>query len=75
VPFSGPLREHYERDYSRGGEEGRRFAAWRELSAWAKADHVLALAPDAEGRPRRRLLDVGCGDGSLLAELGRRRPG
>lgn len=67
------LRERYERDYSRVGDEGRRFAAWRELGARAKVDHVLALLPSSTSEPTT-LLDVGCGDGSLLAELTARRP-
>ena len=55
----------YDAAYRSAGE---REARWRELGATGKADHVerlLAERPD-------RLVEIGCGDGALLAELGRR---
>jgi SAM-dependent methyltransferase len=62
------LSGFYDSAYARGGE---RHAAWRELGARGKADHVVELC--------RRLslvtdsvAEVGCGDGALLAELSRR---
>lgn len=58
------LAGFYDSAYARGGE---RHAAWRELGARGKADHVQALAGSAE-----RVVEVGCGDGALLAELSRR---
>jgi SAM-dependent methyltransferase len=58
----------YDDTYANGGE---RFAEWRALGALAKADHVLELCERIELRPAR-LLEVGCGDGALLAELVRR---
>ena len=67
------LREFYERSYSGSGAEAERFAAWREMSARAKADHVLALASATAGRPAR-VLDIGCGDGALIARLAARQP-
>ncbi len=67
------LREFYERSYSGSGAEGERFAAWREMSATAKADHVLGLANSLSGRPAR-VLDIGCGDGALIARLAASRP-
>jgi SAM-dependent methyltransferase len=55
----------YDAAYRRaGGREAR----WRELGAVGKADHVERLLPS---RPAR-LVEIGCGDGALLAELGRR---
>jgi SAM-dependent methyltransferase len=66
------LREFYESGYSIGGEEGLLYARWRELGAKGKADHVLELLPPLG--PEVRLLEVGCGDGALLAELRHRRP-
>jgi SAM-dependent methyltransferase len=60
--------------YSSSAADGLRFGAWRRVTASGKAGRVL--------RALRRLpetgvsaLDVGCGDGALLVELGQRRPG
>jgi SAM-dependent methyltransferase len=58
------LAGFYDSAYARGGE---RHARWRELGARGKADHVEALAGPAD-----RVVEVGCGDGALLAELSRR---
>lgn len=58
------LAGFYDSAYARGGE---RHARWRELGARGKADHVEALVPRAA-----RVVEVGCGDGALLAELSRR---
>jgi SAM-dependent methyltransferase len=58
------LAGFYDSAYARGGE---RHARWRDLGARGKADHVAELAPGA-----RRVVEVGCGDGALLAELSRR---
>src|SRR3954453_3446944 len=62
----------YDRAYSREGEEGERLARWRALSAVGKADHVLELGARL-GLVPERVLEVGCGDGALLPELGDRR--
>jgi len=63
--------EFYDEVYRRGQAEGDRFARWRELGARAKAEHVVELAARIGLRPRS-LVDVGCGDGAVLAELSRR---
>lgn len=72
-PPSDELREFYEAGYSAEGERGELYERWRALSARGKVDHALTLlaAPDASGLA---LLEVGCGDGALLAELRARRP-
>ena len=72
-PVPVELRDFYEQSYSGSGAEGERFAAWREMSARAKADHVLALAGTLAGR-KARVLDIGCGDGALIARLGAGQP-
>jgi SAM-dependent methyltransferase len=55
----------YDAAYRCAGERGAR---WRELGAVGKADHIERLLP---ARPDR-LVEIGCGDGALLAELERR---
>jgi SAM-dependent methyltransferase len=59
------LAGFYDEAYSHSGPEGERWARWRALSARGKADHVVALHPDAPDV----VCEVGCGDGALLAEL------
>ncbi len=68
---SETLVDFYERSYSVGGERGQLYARWRALGAVGKADHVLALCRRA-GLAPASTLDVGCGDGALLRELGSR---
>jgi SAM-dependent methyltransferase len=65
------LQRFYDECYSAAGDEGDLYGRWRRHSAVGKADHVLALAR-REGGPMARIVDVGCGDGSLLDELARR---
>jgi SAM-dependent methyltransferase len=62
------LSGFYDSAYARGGE---RHAAWRELGARAKADHVVSLCASATLRSGS-VVEVGCGDGALLAELSAR---
>ena len=62
------LSGFYDSAYARGGE---RHSRWRELGARGKADHVEALVARAS-LPAGSLVEVGCGDGALLAELATR---
>jgi len=62
------LSGFYDSAYARGGE---RHAAWRELGARGKADHVASLCSQLS-LPVASVVEVGCGDGALLAELSRR---
>ncbi len=68
---SSGLIGFYERAYSHVGPDADRYARWRALSALGKADHVVSLCARAALVPGSTL-DVGCGDGALLAELSRR---
>ena len=68
---AGELQSFYEEAYSRAGAAADRYGRWRALGAIGKAEHVIALCERARVRPARTL-EVGCGDGSLLDELGRR---
>jgi SAM-dependent methyltransferase len=63
------LSGFYDSAYSRGGEK---HAAWRELGARGKADHVLSLVASAGLAPVGAVAEIGCGDGALLAELSSR---
>ena len=62
------LARFYAEGYAGAGADAERLGAWRALGARAKADHVTALCARAGLRPRSAL-EVGCGDGALLAEL------
>ena len=65
------LSGFYDSAYARGGE---RHLAWRELGARGKADHVEALVREA-ALAHESVVEIGCGDGALLAELASRRFG
>lgn len=57
---SGALRAHYDRYYEDGPSE------WRRLGALAKAENVVALCAAV---PHESLLEIGAGEGALLARL------
>jgi SAM-dependent methyltransferase len=61
-------REFYETGYSLTGDEAAKMGRWRALGARSKAAHVIALCARAGLRPAT-LVEIGCGDGALLAEL------
>lgn len=67
-PEPDGLADFYERVYAQDPERGALYARWRALGAVGKADHVLVLCARAGVRPTETL-EVGCGDGALLAEL------
>jgi SAM-dependent methyltransferase len=65
----GAQRGFYEAGYSvSDAAEAERLGRWRELGARSKAAHVRALCATAGLRPRS-LVEIGCGDGALLAAL------
>jgi SAM-dependent methyltransferase len=62
-------REFYEAGYTQpDAAEAERLGRWRELGARSKAAHVRALCARAGLKPRS-LVEIGCGDGALLAQL------
>jgi SAM-dependent methyltransferase len=65
------LHEFYEQCYTPGAD-GDRHRRWRELGAEGKADHVVDLVARAKLPAPRTVCEVGCGDGAVLAALGRR---
>src|SRR3954470_6019047 len=65
------IQEFYEQCYTPGAD-GDRHRRWRELGAEGKADHVAALVARAGLPAPRTVCEVGCGDGAVLAVLGRR---
>jgi SAM-dependent methyltransferase len=52
-------------------EAAREYGEWRALGARTKADHVVALCARAGVRPER-VVEIGCGAGSLIDELAAR---
>jgi SAM-dependent methyltransferase len=62
-------RAFYEAGYTQpDAAEALRLGRWRELGARSKAAHVRALCDRTKLRPRP-LVEIGCGDGALLAAL------
>jgi SAM-dependent methyltransferase len=71
APVTG-TRESYEAGYAiADAAEAERLGRWRALGAASKAAHVAALCAAVGLRPRT-LVEIGCGDGALLAALGQR---
>src|SRR5690349_13433847 len=67
-PAADDLRDFYEAGYA---EESELFARWRALGGAGKAEHVAELCRRAALAPQT-VVDIGCGEGALLAELSRR---
>jgi SAM-dependent methyltransferase len=65
------LQEFYDECYA-PSVDGETYRRWRELGAQAKADHVEVLARRIGAAGAASVLEIGCGDGAVLAELGRR---
>jgi SAM-dependent methyltransferase len=62
-------RDFYEAGYALDDpEHAERMGRWRAIGARSKAAHVRTLLHRAELQPRT-IVEIGCGDGSLLAEL------
>jgi SAM-dependent methyltransferase len=61
-------REFYEAGYAVADE---RMGRWRAIGARSKAAHVETLCREA-GLAPRTVVEIGCGDGAVLAELARR---
>lgn len=72
APDRDNLRAFYEGCYLGTGvpEDGARGRRWRELGAEIKTDHIQRLL--APIPTPHSILEVGCGDGAVLEELGRR---
>jgi SAM-dependent methyltransferase len=69
-PSADP-RGFYTAGYSLAAADAQHMGEWRALGARSKADHAVALLARAGIRPGT-LVEIGCGDGALLAELGAR---
>jgi SAM-dependent methyltransferase len=62
-------RAFYEAGYTQAdAAEAERLGRWRALGARSKAAHVRALCAQTKLRPRT-VVEIGCGDGALLAAL------
>jgi SAM-dependent methyltransferase len=73
-----PAANRYYEDYYRPAETdeaAERSRLWRELSAVGKADHVQRLVERVGISAPGTVAEVGCGDGAVLGELGRRKFG
>jgi len=73
-PVSAALRDVYEDQYSAPPGEAELYGRWRALCAQGKADHVAELSR-ALSSPPSTVVEVGCGDGSLLSALAERGVG
>jgi SAM-dependent methyltransferase len=70
--MSDDLVAFYEAGYStEDPAEAARYGAWRAHGARLKAGHAATLCERAGLRPHT-LVEIGCGDGALLQELGSR---
>jgi SAM-dependent methyltransferase len=65
------IQDFYERCYE-PAPDGQKWAGWRELGAVTKAAHIAGLLEEAGITTVQSIAEVGCGDGAVLAALGRR---
>jgi SAM-dependent methyltransferase len=73
-PSTADPAAFYAAGYGLEGEEAALMGRWRVLGARSKGAHVAALCRRAGLRPRS-VVELGCGDGALLAELAARGVG
>jgi SAM-dependent methyltransferase len=62
------LHDKYEEYYR---EPSAEFTSWRDLGAVHKSEHILQLL---NGRSIESLIEIGCGDGAVLAHIRKARP-
>ncbi len=62
----------FYRDAYAPSADAELYGRWRALSAIAKAEHIVQLATAIGMSSPGAVADVGCGDGGVLSELGRR---
>ena len=68
-PVLDDPRAFYEAGYTQpDAAEAERLGRWRALGARSKAAHVRALCSRTGLQPRT-MVEIGCGDGALLAAL------
>jgi SAM-dependent methyltransferase len=60
------LIKHYSAYYG-----DARLARWRELGARDKSTNIMSLWSRVDGEVKPSVVDVGCGDGAIIRELGR----
>jgi SAM-dependent methyltransferase len=65
------IQEFYERCYA-PSPDGEKWARWRALGAETKGEHVAKLLERARLASVQSVIEIGCGDGSVLEELARR---
>ena len=68
------IHDFYEECYS-AGPQSAKWSNWRELGAVTKANHIATLIERGAIQAPNVVLEVGCGDGAVLRELGRRKIG
>jgi tRNA G46 methylase TrmB len=66
--------QYYQPKPAEHGWDGERSSRWRQLGATVKVDHVMQLFKRAGivSTDGLAVLEVGCGDGHVLAELAHR---
>jgi SAM-dependent methyltransferase len=69
APGLTDAKAFYEAGYTQpDAAEALRLGRWRAIGARSKAAHVRALCAETGLKPRS-VVEIGCGDGALLAEL------